>query len=401
MPQLNYRGAPPTTRTVVAPRGTADGALMAGTFRREPAPHSRLAEKGSTRPLKKSSARVKAKDLAIFTRQLGVMINAGLPLVQSLEILASNQANKSFAGVLTGVRSTVEGGSTLCNAFQRYPRAFDQLYCNMIAAGESGGILEGVLDRLSGYIDKAVKLRRAVRSALIYPVSVITIAVGIMVLLLWKVVPIFATLFVGLGVSLPLPTRLVISLSNMIAKTAWMLIIGTGVVVYGLKRYHRTSRGRLVIDGIILKLPVLGLLMRKIAVARFSRTLGTLITSGVPMLEAMDITARTAGNAVIEEAILKVRKAVGEGRTIVDPLREIGVFPNMVVQMIGVGEQTGALDAMLQKVADFYEEEVDSAVADLLTAMEPMIILLLGVMIGGVVISMYLPLFSLIGKLAG
>ena len=401
MPQLNYRGAPPTTRTVVAPRGTADGALMAGTFRREPALHSRLAEKGSTRPLKKSSARVKAKDLAIFTRQLGVMINAGLPLVQSLEILASNQANRSFSRVLTGVRSTVEGGSTLSNAFQRYPRVFDQLYCNMIAAGESGGILEGVLERLSGYIDKAVKLRRAVRSALIYPVSVITIAVGIMVLLLWKVVPIFATLFVGLGVALPLPTRMVIALSNMVARTAWVLIIGTGAAVYGLKRYHRTRSGRLIIDGVILKLPVLGLLMRKIAVARFSRTLGTLITSGVAMLEAMDITARTAGNAVIEEAILKVRKAVGEGRTIVDPLREIGVFPNMVVQMIGVGEQTGALDAMLQKVADFYEEEVDAAVADLLTAMEPMIILVLGVMIGGVVISMYLPLFSLIGKLAG
>jgi len=401
MPQLNYRGAPPTTRTVVAPRGTADGALMAGTFRREPALHSRLAEKGSTRPLKKSSARVKAKDLAIFTRQLGVMINAGLPLVQSLEILASNQANRSFSRVLTGVRSTVEGGSTLSNAFQRYPRVFDQLYCNMIAAGESGGILEGVLERLSGYIDKAVKLRRAVRSALIYPVSVITIAVGIMVLLLWKVVPSFATLFVGLGVALPLPTRMVIALSNMVARTAWVLIIGTGAAVYGLKRYHRTRSGRLIIDGVILKLPVLGLLMRKIAVARFSRTLGTLITSGVAMLEAMDITARTAGNAVIEEAILKVRKAVGEGRTIVDPLREIGVFPNMVVQMIGVGEQTGALDAMLQKVADFYEEEVDAAVADLLTAMEPMIILVLGVMIGGVVISMYLPLFSLIGKLAG
>jgi type IV pilus assembly protein PilC len=225
--------------------------------------------------------------------------------------------------------------------------------------------------------------------------------VGIMVLLLWKVVPIFATLFVGLGVSLPLPTRIVIAMSDLVAKTAWIFIVGVVAAVYGLKRCHRTSRGRLIIDGFVLKLPVLGLLMRKIAVARFSRTLGTLITSGVPMMEAMDITARTSGNAVIEEAILKVRKAVGEGRTIVDPLREMGVFPNMVVQMIGVGEQTGALDAMLQKVADFYEEEVDAAVADLLTAMEPMIILLLGVMIGGVVISMYLPLFSLIGKLAG
>jgi type IV pilus assembly protein PilC len=396
MPQLNYRGSPPTA---VAPRAPAGGDVMAGASRREPAPSSRLAQKA--RAPKKSSAKIKHKDLAIFTRQLGVMINAGLPLVQSLEILASNQTKQSFAGVLTGVRSTVEGGSTLSNAFQQYPRVFDQLYCNMIAAGESGGILDGVLTRLSGYIEKAVKLRRAVRSALIYPVSVVTIAVGIMVLLLWKVVPIFATLFVGLGVSLPLPTRMVIALSDMVAKTAWILIVGVVAAVYGLKRYHRTVKGRLIIDGFILKLPVLGLLMRKIAVARFSRTLGTLITSGVPMMEAMDITARTSGNAVIEEAILKVRKAVGEGRTIVDPLREIGVFPNMVVQMIGVGEQTGALDGMLQKVADFYEEEVDSAVADLLTAMEPMIILLLGVMIGGVVISMYLPLFSLIGKLAG
>jgi type IV pilus assembly protein PilC len=399
MPQLNYRGTPPTAATTVAPRATAGGDVMAGASRRESAPSSRLAQKA--RAPKKSSARIKPKDLAIFTRQLGVMINAGLPLVQSLEILASNQAKQSFAGVLTGVRSTVEGGSTLSNAFQQYPRVFDQLYCNMIAAGESGGILDGVLTRLSGYIEKAVKLRRAVRSALIYPVSVVTIAVGIMVLLLWKVVPIFATLFVGLGVALPLPTRMVIALSDVVARTAWILIVGVVAAVYGLKRYHRTAGGRLIIDGFILKLPVLGLLMRKIAVARFSRTLGTLISSGVPMMEAMDITARTSGNAVIEEAILKVRKAVGEGRTIVDPLREIGVFPNMVVQMIGVGEQTGALDAMLQKVADFYEEEVDSAVADLLTAMEPMIILLLGVMIGGVVISMYLPLFSLIGKLAG
>jgi type IV pilus assembly protein PilC len=399
MPQLKSRAAPPAGAAVVAPRATVGGEVMGGASRREAAPSSRVAEKA--RAPKMSSAKIKPKDLAIFTRQLGVMINSGMPLVQSLEILASNQAKQSFAGVLTGVRSTVEGGSTLSNAFQRYPRVFDQLYCNMIAAGESGGILDGVLTRLSGYIEKAVKLRRAVRSALIYPVSVVTIAVGIMVLLLWKVVPIFATLFVGLGVALPLPTRMVIALSDLVARTAWILIVGFVAAVYGLKRYYRTARGRLVMDGFILKLPVLGLLMRKIAVARFSRTLGTLITSGVPMMEAMDITARTSGNAVIEEAILKVRKAVGEGRTIVDPLREIRVFPNMVVQMIGVGEQTGALDAMLQKVADFYEQEVDAAVADLLTAMEPMIILLLGVMIGGVVISMYLPLFSLIGKLAG
>ncbi len=401
MPQLNYRGTPPTAATIASPRAVPGREVVAGAFRREQPTPSGLAEKGRARATKKISAKVKAKDLAIFTRQLAVMINAGLPLVQSLEILASNQTNQSFGGVLTGVRSSVEGGTNLSNAFQQYPRVFDQLYCNMIAAGESGGILDGVLERLSGYIEKVVKLRRAVRSALIYPVSVVSIAVGIMGLLLWKVVPIFATLFIGLGVVLPLPTRFVIALSHVVASTAWILIAGVTAVVYGLKRYHRTPSGRMVIDAFILKLPVLGILMRKIAVARFSRTLGTLITSGVAMLEAMDITARTAGNAVIEEAILKVRKAVGEGRTIVDPLREVGVFPNMVVQMIGVGEQTGALDAMLQKVADFYEDEVDAAVADLLTAMEPMIIVLLGVMIGGVVVSMYLPLFSLIGKLAG
>src|SRR6516162_2015707 len=288
MPQLNYRGALSTTATVAAPRATSSGQVMAGASRRQPTLQPRSAEKGGAQASKKPSAKIKHKDLAVFTRQLGVMINAGLPLVQSLEILASNQAKQSFAGVLTGVRSTVEGGSTLSNAFQQYPRVFDQLYCNTIAAGESGGILDGVLTRLSGYIEKAVKLRRAVRSALIYPVSVVTIAVGIMVLLLWKVVPIFATLVVGLGVALPLPTRMVIALSDMVAKTAWILIVGVVAAVYGLKRYHRTSGGRLVIDGFVLKLPVLGLLMRKIAVARFSRTPGTLITSGVPMMEAMD-----------------------------------------------------------------------------------------------------------------
>jgi type IV pilus assembly protein PilC len=271
----------------------------------------------------------------------------------------------------------------------------------MVEAGETGGILDTILQRLSGYIEKSVKLKRAVQSALIYPIAVLLIAGGVIFLLLWKVVPIFANLFAGLDVTLPLPTRIVIGLSNAIGTFAIPMIVGGALGVWGLKRYYATQPGRMMIDRIILKLPLLGNLMRKIGVARFTRTLGTLITSGVPMLEAMDITARTSGNAVIEEAILKVRSAVETGRTIVDPLRETGVFPNMVVQMIGVGEQTGALDSMLGKVADFYEDEVDAAVGDLLTAMEPMIILILGVVVGGVVISMYLPLFSLIGKLAG
>ena len=344
--------------------------------------------------------KVKAKDLAIFTRQFSVMIDAGLPLVQCLEILASQQESKNFTAALRGVRESVESGSTLANALRLYPKIFDDLYTNMVEAGEAGGILDGILRRLSSYIEKAVKLKRAVQSALIYPVAVLLIAGGVIMLLLWKVVPIFATLFTGLGAELPLPTRIVIGLSHIVGSFAWMVIAGSFGLSYALKRYYATPNGRMMIDGIILKIPVIGMLMRKISVARFTRTLGTLITSGVPMLEALDITARTSGNAVIEKALFGVRKAVEGGQTIVDPLKASEAFPNMVVQMIGVGEQTGALDNMLQKVADFYEDEVDVAVGDLLTAMEPMIILILGVVVGGVVISMYLPMFSLIGKLA-
>ncbi|HEV2418857.1 MAG TPA: type II secretion system F family protein [Terriglobia bacterium] len=389
------------------PRSLGGGGVLlpggAGNLMRGPAP----SKAGEERPRSaaetktRKSGGVKAKDLAIFTRQFSVMIDAGLPLVQCLEILASQQPNKNFAGVLRGVRESVESGATLANSMRLYPKAFDHLYTNMVEAGEAGGILDGILRRLSSYIEKAVKLKRAVRSAMIYPVAVLVIAGGVIFLLLWKVVPIFASLFAGLGSALPLPTRIVIGLSHGIASFAWMIIlalIGAGVA---LRQYYRTPGGRMMIDGLILKIPVLGMLMRKIAVARFTRTLGTLITSGVPMLEALDITARTSGNAVIEAALLEVRRAVEGGQTIVDPLKATEVFPSMVVQMIGVGEQTGALDAMLQKVADFYEDEVDVAVKDLLTAMEPMIIVFLGVVVGGVVISMYLPLFSLIGKLAG
>jgi len=329
-----------------------------------------------------------------------VMIDAGLPLVQCLDILAGQQQNKAFGRIVTGVRTAVESGSTLGQALRQYPKLFDDLYTNMVDAGETGGILDNILQRLSTYIEKAVKLRRAVQSAMIYPIAVLTIAAGVILLLLWKVVPIFSTLFAGLEVALPLPTRIVIGLSHAVASFAWMLIVAVFAAVYGLKRYYATPRGRMLIDALILKIPVLGPVMRKISVARFTRTLGTLIASGVPMLEALDITARTSGNAVVEKAILEVRSAVEAGRTIVDPLRETGVFPNMVVQMIGVGEQTGALDAMLAKVGDFYEEEVDAAVADLLTAIEPMMILFLGVVVGGIVISMYLPLFALIGQLA-
>ena len=402
MPDFEFR-ATRNGVTITGSRSAANREALDAILRREQLNPSRIVERGKefAFPKPKMAGSVSPKELAIFTRQFSVMIDAGLPLVQCLEILATQQEYQAFAKALTEIRGSVEAGSTLANGLHLYPKIYDDLYCNMVEAGETGGILDTILQRLSGYIEKAVKLKRAVQSALIYPIAVVLIAGGVIFLLLWKVVPIFATLFAGLGVDLPLPTRIVIGLSHAVATFALPMLIIGALGAYGLKRYYATPAGRMMIDKLILKLPLLGNLMKKIGVARFTRTLGTLITSGVPMLEAMDITARTSGNAVIEEAILNVRKAIETGRTIVDPLRETGVFPNMVVQMIGVGEQTGALDSMLGKVADFYEDEVDAAVGDLLTAMEPMIILVLGVVVGGVVISMYLPLFSLIGKLAG
>ncbi|MGH9866354.1 MAG: type II secretion system F family protein, partial [Candidatus Acidiferrales bacterium] len=330
-----------------------------------------------------------------------VMIDAGLPLVQCLEILANQQENKTFQKILTGVRGSVEGGATLSSSMKQYEKVFDPLYHNMVEAGETGGILDTILQRLSTYIEQNVKLKRAVKSALIYPISVLGIAAGVIVLLLWKVVPIFVTLFAGLGADLPLPTRIVIGLSNFIGSWFGFLILAAIVgVAVSLKVWYGTPQGRYAIDGILLKLPILGMILRKIAVARFTRTLGTLISSGVPILEGLDITARTSGNAIVERAIQKTRKAVEAGRSLVDPLKETDVFPGMVTQMIAVGEQTGAMDTMLQKIADFYEDEVDAAVKDLLTLLEPVMIVFLGVVVGGIVISMYLPLFSLIGKLA-
>jgi len=402
MAQFESHGASRAASLVNGVREAVTRQAKPGALRREPAKPGRTGLRRSAAPAKpKSSGKVNARELSIFTRQFSVMIDAGLPLVQCLDILADQQANKAFTEILHGVRKSVEGGATLANALREYPKVFDDLFTNMVEAGETGGILDGVLQRLSTHIEKAVKLRRAVKSALIYPTVVVLIAAGVITLLLWKVVPIFATLFAGLEVALPLPTRIVIGLSHAVASFALPAVIILAVGGYGLKLFYGTPQGRMLIDRIILKLPLIGNLMRKISVGMFTRTLGTLISSGVPMLEAMEITARTAGNAVVEKAVMQVRRAIETGRTIVDPLRETGVFPNLVVQMIGVGEQTGSLDAMLQKIADFYEDEVDVAVGDLLTAMEPMMILFLGGVVGGVVISMYLPLFSLIGKLAG
>jgi type IV pilus assembly protein PilC len=401
MPVYTYRGTNRTGAAVSGELAAGSKTELQNLLRRQQITPSKMSEKGREFNVPTFGGGVNAKELAIFTRQFSVMIDAGLPLVQCLEILASQQENKTFQKVLTNTRASVEGGATLSSAMRQSPKVFDGLYVNMVEAGETGGILDTILQRLSSYIEKNVKLQRAVKSALVYPVGVLTVAGGVIILLLWKVVPIFGTLFAGLGVDLPLPTKIVIAMSHFIGSYFGLLIlIGFGASIFGIKVWYGTPAGRMAIDRIILKLPVIGILMRKIAVARFTRTLGTLISSGVPILEGLDITAKTSGNAVVEQALFKVRKALEEGKSLTDPLRDSAVFPGMVTQMIAVGEQTGAMDAMLQKIADFYEEEVDAAVKDLLTALEPVMIVFLGVVVGGVVISMYLPLFSLIGKLS-
>ncbi|MFZ0039301.1 MAG: type II secretion system F family protein [Candidatus Acidiferrales bacterium] len=402
MPVYTFRGTNRQGAAVTGERQAQSKTELASMLRREQINVSKVSEKGKEFAFPTFGAGVSSKELAVFTRQFSVMIDAGLPLVQCLEILANQQENKTFQKILTGVRASVEGGQTLASSLKQYDKVFDPLYYNMVDAGETGGILDTILQRLSTYIEKNVKLKRAVKSAMIYPTAVIGIAALVITLLLWKVVPVFVTLFNGLGAELPLPTRIVIGLSQFVGSIYGFLIVFVlaGAVV-GLKVWYGTPQGRMAIDTLILKLPIIGMLMRKIAVARFTRTLGTLISSGVPILEGLDITARTSGNAVVERAILQTRKAVEAGRSLVDPLKESDVFPGMVTQMIGVGEQTGAMDAMLQKIADFYEEEVDASVKDMLTLLEPVMILFLGVVVGGIVISLYLPLFSLIAKLSG
>ncbi|MBZ5547355.1 MAG: type II secretion system F family protein [Acidobacteriia bacterium] len=402
MPVFTFSGKTASGEKVQGERVASTKEMLATQLRRERIQPASIREKGKEFSLPTfGSGKVKTKDIAVFFRQFSVMIDAGLPLVQCLEILAANQENPSFQKTLTGVRTTLEGGSTLANAMRQYPKIFDDLTTNMIEAGETGGILDIILQRLATYVEKAVKLRSAIKSALIYPVAVVSIAVLIVGALLKWVVPIFANLFVGLGVALPLPTRIVVGLSAFVGHFWWFFIVGVVGGIFGVKQILKHPRGRYYFDAMLLRLPIVGVLLRKIAVARFTRTLGTLITSGVPILEGLAITARTSGNAVLEEALMKVRKAIEEGRTIVDPLRECGVFPNMVTQMIGVGEATGAMDAMLQKIADFYEDEVDSATKDMLAMLEPVIIGILGLTIGGIVISLYMPLFSMISKLAG
>ncbi len=344
---------------------------------------------------KKSFGKVPSKALAIFTRQFSVMIDAGLPLVQCLEILGAQQDHKGFQRIIEAVRDDVEKGSTLQAALSKHPKAFNDLYVNMVGAGESGGILDVILQRLSGYIEKAVKLTAKVKGAMTYPVAVITIAIAVVVIIMLKVIPVFSAMYDGLGSKLPFPTQICIMISNALINYSWVIIIAIVLIVVGLRQYYKTPTGHLQIDSLLLKIPIIGDVLRKVAVARFCRTLGTLISSGVPILEGMDITARTAGNMVIQNAILKSKDAVEQGRNIATPLAETKVFPPMVVQMVGVGEATGALDAMLSKVADFYEDEVDNAVANLTSLMEPVMIALLGGIIGFIVVAMYMPIFNL------
>jgi len=402
MPDYKYQGTSRSGTSVSGVMTASSKNELASMLKRQQITATKMTERGKEFNIPTFGGGVSSKELAVFTRQFSVMIDAGLPLVQCLEILASQQENKTFQKVLTATRGQVEGGATLSAAMRSSPKVFDALYVNMVEAGETGGILDTILQRLAAYIEKNVKLQRAVKSALVYPTGVLTVAAGVIILLLWKVVPIFATLFAGLGVDLPLPTKIVIALSNFVGSIFGLLILVAIIgAIVGLKVWYGTPQGRMVLDTIVLRLPVMGILMRKIAVARFTRTLGTLISSGVPILEGLDITAKTAGNAVVEKALQKVRRSLEEGKSLTEPLKESEVFPGMVTQMIAVGEQTGAMDAMLQKIADFYEEEVDAAVKDLLTALEPIMIVFLGLVVGGVVISMYLPLFTLIGKLSG
>jgi len=407
MPTYVFKGRNRLGEVIVGERVADSRDVLRQLLRREQVMLTSVKEKGREVAVPKIGGRkkrVKAKDLAIFTRQFSVMIDAGLPLVQCLEILAQQQDNKNFAMVLTQTRQDVEEGSTLAAAMARHPKVFDQLFVNMIEAGEAGGILDLILQRLSTYIEKIVKLRRDVISALIYPSAVIVIAAAVVAVIMVFVIPSFQSIFTGLlgpGEQLPLPTRIVVGISEFLAGIGGLVILAAIVgTVVGIRFYYRTPKGRRLLDTFMLKLPILGGILRKIAVARFSRTLSTLLSSGVPILQSLEITARTAGNVVLEDAIRKVRDGVERGESVVEPLKASEVFPNMVSQMIGIGEQTGALDAMLGKIADFYEQEVDAAIASLLTLIEPVMIGFLGVTIGSIVIAMYLPLFTLIGKMA-
>jgi len=371
------------------------------TLKRQQVRVTALRQKGREIPfLPRLPSRIGIKSVAVFTRQFSVMLDAGLPLVQCLEILGEQQENRKFRDIITNVRGDVESGQSLADSMAKHPAAFDNLYSSMVAAGEAGGILDIILQRLSTYLEKLYKLRSQIRSALIYPVTVIAIAFVVVWIILWKVIPVFTQLFAGLGGELPWLTRTVVSASNAVGRFWFLVPILAFGITFAVRAYYKTHRGRRVIDGLMLRLPVIGMLVRKIAVARFCRTLGTLTASGVPILDGLEITAKTSGNAIVEDAVMAVRKSVEEGKTLSAPLLETKVFPQMVVQMVNVGEQTGALDQMLSKIADFYEDEVDTAVEGLIKLLEPLMIVFLGGIIGVIVTAMYLPLYTILCRIS-
>ncbi|MBN2644320.1 MAG: type II secretion system F family protein [Desulfuromonadaceae bacterium] len=345
--------------------------------------------------------KVTTKDLVVFTRQFATMIDAGLPLVQCLDILSSQQENKTFKTILLAIKNDVESGSTFADALRKHPRAFDDLFVNLVAAGEVGGILDTILNRLASYIEKAMKLKKQVKSAMTYPATVISIAVIVIGVILVFVIPAFEKMFKDFGGALPAPTQIVINMSNFVQDYILVIIGAIIFLIFAFKKIYATTRGREVMDELALKSPIFGVLIRKVAVAKFTRTLGTMVSSGVPILDGLEITSKTAGNKVIEKAIIKVRQSISEGNTIADPLVKSGVFPPMVCQMIAVGEQAGSIDAMLNKIADFYDDEVDDAVNNLTSMMEPLLMLFLGTTVGGLVVAMYLPIFKIAGTVAG
>jgi type IV pilus assembly protein PilC len=405
MPKFSWEGK---TRTGAVQKGdmeAASEAVVTAQLRRQGIMPSKIKARGKGLDVEIKipgmQPKVTTKDLVVFTRQFATMIDAGLPLVQCLDILGKQQDNKTFKKILTAVKESVESGSTFADALKKHPKAFDELYVNLVAAGEVGGILDTILNRLAAYIEKALKLKKQVKSAMTYPTTIVGIALVVISVILIFVIPAFEKMFADFGSALPLPTQIVINMSNFIQDYILVIIGAIVAFIFGFKRIYRTKRGREVIDDFALKLPIFGVLIRKVAVAKFTRTLGTMMSSGVPILDGLDIVAKTAGNKTVEKAIYKVKQSISEGKTIAEPLAQSGVFPPMVCQMIAVGEQAGALDTMLNKIADFYDDEVDDAVGNLTAMMEPLLMLFLGTTVGGLVIAMYLPIFKLAGAVGG
>ncbi|MBN2255334.1 MAG: type II secretion system F family protein [Deltaproteobacteria bacterium] len=343
--------------------------------------------------------KIKEKDIVVFARQFATMINAGLPIVHSLDLLSQEEENKTFKKVIASIKDDIEGGMTLTDSMKKHPDLFDELFVNLVAAGEAGGILDVILDRLSQYMEKAMKLKAKVKGAMTYPVATLVIAIAVVTLLLWKVVPVFEDMFKGFGSALPAPTQFLVDASAFVQNNILYMIFGAVALVIGYKQFYKTERGRLQIDTLVLKAPIFGMLLKKVAVAKFSRTLSTMMSSGVPILEGLDIVSKTAGNKVIENSLMATRKSISEGKTIAEPLTQANIFPSMVVSMIAVGENTGALDAMLAKIADFYDDEVDAAVEAMTALLEPVMMVFLGGVIGGMIVALYLPIFTMAGAI--